>query len=73
MIFMRTVGTGKVRLHQVKTYHTDLAVTSLCMAVNEIHDPQICPNTTLKAVNEINSFMMTSMTNLTWVTVSEEA
>ena len=34
MMFMRTMGTGKVRLHQVKTYNTDLAVTSLCMAVN---------------------------------------
>ena len=31
---MRTVGTDKVRLRQLKTYHTDLAVTSLCMAVN---------------------------------------
>ena len=61
MIFMRTVGTDQVRLCQVKTYmsHTDLAVTSLGMAV----DPQICPNTKLKAVNEIHSFMMTSMTH----------
>ena len=66
---MRTVGTNKVRLHQVKTYHTDLAVTNLFMAVNCIHDPQICPNTKLKVVNEINSLMMTSMTHLTWVTV----
>ena len=56
MIFMRTVGAGKVRLSQVKTYHTDLAVTSLCMAVN---DPQICPNIKLKAVNEIHSLMTT--------------
>ena len=54
MIFMRTVGTGKVKLCQVKAYHTDLAVTSLCMAVNWIHDPQICPNIKLKAVNDIN-------------------
>ena len=60
MIFMRTVGTNKVRLRQVKTYHTDLSVTSLWMAVNGIHDPQICPNTKLK-----HSFMMTSMTHLT--------
>ena len=29
-------------------YHTDLAVTSLCMVVKEIHDPQICPNLKLK-------------------------
>ena len=50
MIFMRTVGTGKVRLHQVKTYHTELAVTSLYMAVNGIHDPQICPNIKLKDI-----------------------
>ena len=71
MIFMRTVGTGNVRLRQVKTYFTDLAVTSLCMAVNGIHDPQICPNMKLKAVNEIHSFMMSSMTHLTWVTISE--
>ena len=71
MIFIRTVGTDKVKLHQVKTYHTDLAVTSLCMAVNGIHDPQIGPNTKLNAVNEIHSFMMTSMTHLTRVTVSE--
>ena len=69
MIFMRTVRTDKVGLRQVKTYHTDLAVTSLCMAVNGIHDPQTCPK--LMAVNEIHSFMMTSMTHLTWVTVSE--
>ena len=40
-----------IRLHQVKTYCTDLSVTSLCMAVNGIHDPQICPNIKLKAVN----------------------
>ena len=43
MTFMRTVGTGKVRLRQVKTYCTDLAVTSLSMAVNGIHDPQNMP------------------------------
>ena len=60
MIFMRTEGTGKVKQHQVKTYHTDLAVTSLCMAVIGIHDPQICPNPELMAVNEIHSLMMTS-------------
>ena len=48
MIFMRTVGTDKVRLCQVKTYYTDLSVTSLWMAVNRIHDPQICPNTKMK-------------------------
>ena len=65
MIFMRTEGTDKVRLGQVKTYHTNLTVTSLCMAVNEIHDPKICPNTRLKAVNEIHSFMMPSITHLT--------
>ena len=41
MAFMRTVGTGKVRLCQIETYHTDLAVTSLCVAVNGTHDPQI--------------------------------
>ena len=40
MMFMKHVGTDKVSLRQVKTYHTDLAVTSLCMAVNGIHDPQ---------------------------------
>ena len=68
---MRTVETDKVRLRQVKTYHTDLAVTSVCMAVNRIHDPQICPNTNLKAVNEIHSFMVTFMMHLTWVTASE--
>ena len=71
MIFMRTVGTGKVRLCQVKTYCTDLAVVSLSMAVNGIHDPQICPSIKLKAVNEIHNFVMTSMTHLTRVTVSE--
>ena len=71
MLFMKTVGTDKVRLCQVKTYHTDLAVTSLCMAVNGIHDPEICPNTNLKAVIEIHSFMMTTMAHLTWVTLSE--
>ena len=51
MIFMRTLGTGKFRLHEVKTY---LAVTSLCMYVNRIHDPQICPNIKLKVVNLIS-------------------
>ena len=71
MIFMRTVGSGKVRLCQVKTYCTDLAVTGLCMAVNGIHDPQMCPNIKLKAANEIHNFMMTSMTHLTRVTVTE--
>ena len=30
---MILMGTDRARLHQVKTYHTDLAVTSLCMAV----------------------------------------
>ena len=38
---------------------------------NDIHDPQICPNIKLKAVNEIHSPMMTFMTHLTQVTVSE--
>ena len=57
MLFMRTVGSDKVRLRQVKTHHTDLAVTSLCMAVNGIHDPQNGLNQ--KAVNEIHSFKMT--------------
>ena len=41
------------------------------MAVNGIHDPQICTNIKLKAANKIHRFMMTSMTHLTWVTVSE--
>ena len=40
-------------------------------AVNSIHDSQISPNTKLRAVNEIHSLMMTSMTHLTRVTVSE--
>ena len=71
MILMRTVRAGKVRLHQVKTYHTDLAVTSLCVAVNGIHDPQICPNIKLKAINEIYSLLITLMTCLTRVTVCE--
>ena len=31
MIFVRAVGTGKVRLRQVKTYRTDLAVIHLCI------------------------------------------
>ena len=43
MILARTLVTVIVRLHQVKGYHTDLAVTSVRMAVNEIHDPQTCP------------------------------
>ena len=64
MIFMRTVGTGKARLRQVKTYHTDLAVTGLGVAVNGIHDTQIYPNIKLKAVNEIDSLMMTFMTTV---------
>ena len=59
MIFMRTVGTSKARLRQVRTYCTDLAV-SLCMAVNGIRDPQIRSNIKLKAANEIHSFIMTS-------------
>ena len=29
-------------------YHIDLVVSSLCMAVKEIHDPQMCPNLKLK-------------------------
>ena len=69
MISMRTLGTDKVRLCQVRTSHTDMAVTSLCMAVNEIHDSQICLNTNLKAV--IHSIVMTFMTHLTRVIVSE--
>ena len=60
---MRTVGTGKVRLRQVKTYGTDLAVTSLNGC--GVHDPQICPNIKLKAVNEIHSLMMTFTAHLT--------
>ena len=51
---MRTVGTGKVRLHQVKTYCTDLVVTSVCIAVNGIHDSQIWPSKKLKAVSDIH-------------------
>ena len=71
MISMRTLGTDKVRLCQVRTSHIDMAVTSLCMAVNEIHDSQICLNTNLKAVNEIHSIVMTFMTHLTRVIVRE--
>ena len=71
MIFMRTVGTGKVGLSQVKTYCTDLAATSFCMAVNGIHDPQISPHIKLKGVNEIHILMMPSITHLIQVTVSE--
>ena len=71
MIFMRTVGTDKVRLRQVKTYHTGLAITSLCMAVNGFMTHKKAQNIKLKAVNETHSFMMTSITHLTWVTVSE--
>ena len=37
------------RLGQIKAYHTYLAVTSICMAVNKIHDLQICPNLLPKA------------------------
>ena len=58
MIFMRIAVTGKVRLHQVKTY-TDLAVTSLCMVVNGSHVP---PKHEANAVSEIHSLMMTFMT-----------
>ena len=67
---MRTVGTDKVRLRQVNTSHTNVAVTRLCMAVNRIHEPQTCPNMKLKAVND-HGLMMTIMTQMTWVTVSE--
>ena len=35
MIFTRTLVTDMVRFCQVRIYHTDLAVTTLCMAVNE--------------------------------------
>ena len=67
MIFTRTVGTGKVRLRQ------DIPQTWLppVFAVNGVHDPQMCPNIKLKTVNEIHSLMMTFMTHLTHVTVSE--
>ena len=54
-----------------KDLPADLAVTSLCMAFDGIHDPQICPNTNLKALNEIHSFTMTPMAHPTQVTVSE--
>ena len=36
LVLRGTVGTGKVRLRQVRTYHADLAVTSRCMAVDSI-------------------------------------
>ena len=62
MIFLRIVGT--IRSGCIKSYHTNLAVTSLCMAVSGIHDPQTCPNIDLK---EIHSIMMTLMTHLTQV------
>lgn len=61
-------GTGKIRLCQVKTYHSDLAVTSLCMAV--LTHRLVCPNKKLKVVNEIHSLLMT-MTHMTQVTVCE--
>ena len=55
------MGTGKVRLRQVKTNRTDVAVTSLCMVVNRIHDPQICPNTKLLDRGlRLNSYFKTS-------------
>ena len=40
-------------------------------SLHGIHDPQICPNIKLKAVSEVHNFVMTSMTHLTRVTVSE--
>ena len=61
----------KVRLHQVKTYRTDLAVTSLCIAVNGIHNLQICPKEKVITVNEIHSLVITFVTHLTQVTISE--
>ena len=36
------------------------------MAVNEILDQLICPNSNLKAVNEIDSLMMIFAIHLTW-------
>ena len=51
---MRTVGTGKVRLHQLKIYCIDLAVTIVYIAVNGIHDSQIWPSKKLKAVSDIH-------------------
>ena len=73
MIFMRTVGTDNVRLRQVKTYHTDLAVTSLCMAGNGIGfmTHKYAQTQSQKAVNKIHSFMITSMTHLARVTVNK--
>ena len=55
MTFIKALVTEALRLYQVKAYHTDLAVTSLCMAVNKIHDPQIGLNIEPKVVDEIHS------------------
>ena len=43
-----------------------MAVASPCMAVNEILDQLMCPNSNLKAVNEIDSLMMIFAIHLTW-------
>ena len=40
-------------------------------SLHEIHDPQVCPNLELKAVNEIHSLVIIFITHLTLVTVSE--
>ena len=68
MIFTRTLVT--VRLHQVKAHHSDLAVSSLRMAVNRFM-PTNMPQPQAKDSNEIHSPLMIFMTHLTLVTVHE--
>ena len=71
MIIMTTLVTDTVRFCQVRVYHIDLAVTSICMAVNEIHDRQTTQNPKLKLVKDSHSPMITFMMCLTRVTFTE--
>ena len=67
---MMALVKDEVRLCQVKAYHTDMTVVSLCMAANVI-DTQMCPNLALKVVDEMHSLVMLFLTQLTQVTVNE--
>ena len=67
MVVMMVPVRNEVKLCQVKAYHADLTVVSLCMTTNET----MCPNLALMVVNEMHSSMNLFLTQLTRVTVRE--
>ena len=61
MIFVRAVGTGKVRLHQVETYRMTWLLQFFAWLLMAFMTHKYDQTLKSKAVDEIHSFMMTTV------------